>query len=103
MRILGMALILSSLVTSASAQQVWPGVPLTRLWIATTCDTWNCAAAQLIMANGDPMTFTISSGNVDHPWVVVRQIVAGSAANVSADPYQLETFDGIATATARFA
>lgn len=103
MRALGIAAVLiSSLASSAFAQQACPCVPLTKLWVATTCDTWNCAASALILANGDPMTFTVSSGNTEHPWIVVRQIVSGSGAESPDDPYQLDSFDGLAAAAARF-
>jgi hypothetical protein len=102
MRALGVALVILCLASSVVAQQACPCVPLSKLWIATTCDTWNCAASALILANGDPMTFAVSSGNVDHPWIIVRQVVAGSAAQPPDDPYQLETFDGFSAAAARF-
>jgi hypothetical protein len=103
MRLLGIALVLvSSLASSASAQQACPCVPLTKLWVATTCDTWNCAASALILANGDPMTFTVSSGSPDHPWIVVRQVVSGSFTGSADDPYQLDSFDGFDAAAARF-
>ena len=86
-----------------AAQQACPCVPLTKLWTASSCDTWNCAAAALILANGDPMTFTVSTGNTDHPWIIVKQIVSGTATDSPDEPYQLEAFDGFGAAAARFA
>lgn len=96
------ALVVISLAPAVVAQQACPCVPLTKLWVATTCDTWNCAAAALVLANGDPMTFAVSSGNGDHPWIIVHQIVAGSASEPLDDPYRLEAFDGFFAAAARF-
>ena len=85
-----------------AAQQACPCVPLTKLWTVTSCDTWNCAASALILANGDPMTFTVSTGNPDHPWIVLKQIVSGTATDSPDEPYQLDSFDGIGAAAARF-
>jgi hypothetical protein len=72
-----------------------PCVPLTHLWVVKTCDDWNCATTELMLAGGDPQVMAIPIG-LDNPrWLVLRRIAAGSAIEVSADPYEIRQFDGV--------
>jgi len=91
-----------SFALPAGAQQACPCIPLSNVWVVKSCDTWNCAAASLIMANGDPYTVSLSTGNTDHPWVIVRRIVTGTATDSSDDPYQLDAFDHATEAMSHF-
>jgi hypothetical protein len=104
MRTLRIALVcsLALLPIGAAAQQVCPCVPISHQWIVEACDSWNCAAAATILANGDPYVLTLPTGDDEHKWVVVRRIVAGSA-TVSPDaPFSIETFDDGTAAMVRF-
>jgi len=72
-----------------------PCVPLTHLWVVKTCDDWNCATTELMLAGGDPQVMAIPIG-LDNPrWLVLRRIAAGSAIEVSTDPYEIRQFDGV--------
>lgn len=87
----------------AAAQNVCPCVPLTYLWTVTTCTDWTCAATELAVANGDPATFALPIGINDHRWLVVRRMTAGTGVLPPADdPFQIETFVDMPTASARF-
>ena len=87
---------------ASGAQNLCPCVPVTHLWIADACETWNCAAAATIMSNGDKYLMTLPTNSDDFKWVVVRRVAAG-AATVSPDaPFRVEAFDGASVAMARF-
>ena len=88
---------------STQAQQVCPCVPLSHEWIVTACETWNCAASAVIMANGSADVLTMPSGSDDLKWVVLRRVVVGSAIEPADAPFKLESFTTLAEATARFA
>lgn len=89
--------------TASPAQQMCPCVPRENLWTIRTCDGFNCAMTALNTANGDPLTFSMPAGINDQRWIVLRRVVAGSYIDDGSDPYQVETFDGAAVATARLA
>jgi hypothetical protein len=88
-------------VASVNAEDVCPCVPVTKLWVTTVCDTWNCAMAALVNANGDPAVFAVPVAMKDNRWLVVKQVAAGGYVDDS--PFQVDSFDGIPAATARFA
>lgn len=99
---LALACSLALVPLPAVAQQVCPCVPITHVWTAEACDTWNCAAAATIMANGDQYVLTLPTNDDEHKWVVVRRITSGSA-TVSPDaPFTVEQFDDGNVAMARF-
>jgi hypothetical protein len=87
---------------ASGAQQACPCVPISHLWIVDGCDSWNCAAAATIMANGDKYVVALPTNADDYKWVVVRRVAAGSA-TVSPDaPFLVEAFDGASDAMARY-
>ena len=96
------AIVVFTLAPSATAQQACPCVPLTPLWTVKTCDTWNCAMAELVVANGDPFVFPVSTGTADHPWLVMRRIVAGTGVLISDDTYEVAAFDRFEGASSKF-
>lgn len=100
--ITGIAIVVFTLVPAARAQQACPCVPLTPLWTVKTCDTWDCAMAELVVANGDPYVFPVSTGDGGHPWVVMRRIVSGTGVDVPDPTYEVATFDTFDGATSRF-
>src|SRR5215212_11401032 len=85
------------LVVSAAAddQSPCPCVPLTPTWTVTACETWNCASAALIKANGDPHTFALPTASDTFKWIVVRRVVGGSSIAATNAPFLLDQFDNM--------
>jgi hypothetical protein len=102
--VLALALLLLSL--PAFAQQddddPCPCVPKEHRWTVTTCDTWECAAAQLAAANGDHNVFVVPSSSEEHRWLVLRRVVAGSVAVSPDEPFRIEQFQKMVEGSVRF-
>jgi hypothetical protein len=94
-------LLVTSLPMNAG-DNVCPCVPLSHEWIATACETWNCAQSAMILANGDPYVVALPTGNAAWKWIVLRRVVAGSYTATPDEPFGVEQFDGMAEAVARF-
>jgi len=88
--------LLFSVLVAAPLSADCPCIPLTHLWVVKTCDDWNCATTELMLAGGDPQVMAIPVG-LDNPrWLVLRRIASGSAIDVNAtDPYEIRQFDGL--------
>jgi hypothetical protein len=80
-----------------------PCFPLTHLWVVKTCSDWNCATNELMLAGGDPQVMAIPVGMADPHWLVLRRIAAGSATDVSNDPFEIRQFDGMDGAVTHYA
>jgi hypothetical protein len=93
---------LALLPVSLGAQEVCPCVPVAHQWIVEACDSWNCAAAATIMANGDKYVMAMPTNSDDYKWVIVKRVASGSATVSPNAPYAVETFDDSALAIARF-
>lgn len=84
------------------AGNVCPCTPKGYTWTVTACQTWNCAASALVLANGDPSVIALPTASHKFSWVVLRR-EAGGAVHIPDDaPFQVEQFDAIAPATARY-
>jgi hypothetical protein len=86
----------------ANGQQVCPCVPISHEWIVSACDSWNCAAAAQILANGSSDVLTMPSGSDDFKWVVLRRVASGSAIVSPDAPFKIETFAAMNDAANRF-
>lgn len=75
-----------------SADPPCPCFPHETTWIVTHCDTWNCAASAMIVANGDPYVMTMPTSSDSYRWVVVRRVASGSVVVSPDEPFELETF-----------
>jgi hypothetical protein len=84
------------------AQQVCPCVPLTHEWIVEPCNSWNCAAAATILANGDKYVIALPTNSDDFKWLILRRIVSGSAIIPADAPFRVAAFDGASEAMARY-
>ena len=71
-------------------------------WLADPCNTWNCAASALIMANGDPHVLVLPSASKQFKWVVLRRAASGSVAISPDAPFVVESFPTMAEGNARF-
>ncbi len=93
---------LLGLMIAAPLAAECPCVPITHLWIVKTCTDWYSASTELLLANGDPQVIAIPVRMDDSRWLIVRRFVSGSAIESSNDPFQIDQFDGIDGAMARF-
>jgi hypothetical protein len=85
-----------------NAQDACPCVPVTHLWTVKTCADWNCAAAELAVANGDPQVVAVPVALTDMRWLILRRMAAGAAAASGNDSFRVEQFDHMSAATERF-
>lgn len=88
--------------TAVGAQDPCPCVPVTYEWIATACDTWNCAVSAVIVANGDPHVFPLPTASSDYTWVVLRRIVGGSVIASPDAPFRVDGYSTISEATSHY-
>lgn len=91
------------IATSVYAQQACPCFPDEKIWIATACETWQCASAGLQAANGDPFVVALPTNSTSFPWIVIRRVTSGSVTVSPDNPFLMETFSNIAESSARFA
>ena len=71
--------------------------------MATPCETWNCAASALVLANGDPQTLVLPTTDGKYKWVVVKRLVTGSATISPDAPLLVDRFNTMTDGSARFA
>lgn len=76
--------------------------PIRYTWIPSACDTWNCAAAALVMANGEPNVLVLSTGHEEHPWLILRRVEEGSVYIPEEEPYVCDVFDSAGDAGTAF-
>lgn len=76
--------------------------PIRYTWIATSCETWNCAAAALVLANGDKHVIVLPTGRDDVPWVTLRRVEEGSVYVPEDEPFTCDVYSAFGDASARF-
>ncbi|HEX6087794.1 MAG TPA: hypothetical protein VF266_24900 [Thermoanaerobaculia bacterium] len=76
--------------------------PIRYTWIVTSCATWNCAAAALVMADGDKYTMALPTGREERPWLILRRVEDGSIFIPEDEPFGCEVFDTVAAASTHF-
>ena len=91
------AAVLAILLTPAVAAQTTN--PIRYTWMATSCTTWNCAAAALVLANGDKYVIVLPTGQEDRPWLILRRIEEGAIALPENEPFTCNVFDTVVDAT----
>jgi hypothetical protein len=90
------------LLSPAAAQEVCPCVPVTHAWVVTPCESWNCAAAAVVLANGDRNVMPMPTTESDFTWIVLRRVAAGSSIIVPNPPFTVSTFDSLTDAASHF-
>lgn len=85
---------------SAEAQQACPCVPLSHLWVAVGCDSWNCAASAVVLADGKDVV-PLPTTSSDFPWVVLRRVTSGVGASTPG-PFVVDGFETLNDGVARF-
>ena len=103
MRKLTIALTLTvlSFAATSGAQQACPCVPISHLWVVQACDSWNCAASAVVLANGKDVV-PLPTTSFDFPWVVLQRVTSGSAGS-SSGAFVVDGFDSISDGVARYA
>lgn len=100
MRRIVAAAVLAILLTPAASAQITK--PIRYTWMAASCTTWNCAAAALVMADGDKYVIVLPTGQEDRPWLILRRIEEGSIALPENEPFTCNVFDTVVDATSHF-
>jgi hypothetical protein len=90
------------IVAAAATAEAQTENPIRWTWIATSCETWNCATAALVLANGDPHTIALPTGNEERPWIILKRVEEGSIYVPETEPYSCEVFSNVTTAGSRF-
>ncbi len=99
-RILGLAFAVSLLLPASAGAQITK--PIRYTWMVTSCPTWNCAAAELVLASGDKGVIVLPTGQQENPWVVLRRVEEGALEVDEKEPYACETFEAVSAASAQF-
>jgi hypothetical protein len=98
--ILGVALITLCLNNFVTAQEVTN--PIHYTWIASSCETWNCAAAALVMANGEPNVIVLPTNVPDFPWVILRRVESGSIYIPETEAFGCDVYAEVNEATSNY-
>lgn len=95
-------LLLSAVLAApgVSAQEITK--PIRYTWIATSCEAWNCAAAALVLANGDKGVIVLPTNVDSRPWVILRRVEEGSIYIPDDEPFGCEVFSTVSEATSHF-
>ena len=99
-RILGIAIALALLFPASARGQITK--PIRYTWMVSSCPTWNCAAAALVMAGGDKHVIVLPTGQQENPWVVLKRVEEGALELDEKEAYSCETFDGVSSAASQF-
>lgn len=94
------AVALAAISIGVNAEQTTK--PIRYTWIATSCENWNCAAAALVLANGDKHVIVLPTGQNEVPWVILRRVEEGSLYIPDEEPFRCEVFTTSAEASAHF-
>lgn len=87
---------------AAAALEAQITKPVRWTWIATSCENWNCAAAALVLADGDKYVIALPTGNTERPWLILRRVEDGAIVIPVDEPYGCEVFANVTEAGARF-
>ncbi len=76
--------------------------PIRYTWIATSCETWDCAVTAFIQAAGDRNTIVVPTKSEKRPWLVLRRVEAGSIFIPEDEPFSCEVFQQMTDAMTRY-
>jgi hypothetical protein len=91
------AFIFAVVLTPALAAQETK--PIRYTWIATSCANWNCAAAAMILANGDKHLIVLPTGHDVRPWLILRRVEEGAIELPEGEPFTCSVHDTVVDAT----
>ena len=98
--LLGVALITLCLNNFVTAQEATN--PIHYTWIVSSCETWNCAASALVMANGEPNVLVMPTNVPELPWVILRRVEEGSLYIPETEAFGCDVYAQIADATSHY-
>jgi hypothetical protein len=81
---------------SLLADDTLRAVPNESTWFADGCETWNCAAAALVLANGDGTVVALPSPDARFKWLVLRHVNSGSFFITPENPFQVDVVSSFA-------
>jgi hypothetical protein len=96
-RLFSLAALATLLCTGIAAAQELTN-PIRYTWIVSSCEKWNCAAAALVMADGEPNVIVIPTGSEERPWLILRRVEEGSVFVPEDEPYTCDVFETVAVA-----
>ena len=99
-RLLAVAFVTLSLTASSFAADTTNTIRYT--WVVTSCETWNCAASALILANGEPSVIAVPTTDAQSPWLVLRRVEEGSVYIPETESFGCEVFGEVASATSHY-
>jgi hypothetical protein len=96
--IVALAILFPAVITSAQEFTQ----PITYTWIATSCETWDCAVTAFIQAAGDRNTIVLPTKSEKRPWLVLRRVEAGSIFIPEDEPFSCEVFQQMTDAMTHY-
>lgn len=76
--------------------------PIRFTWIASSCETWNCAAAALVLADGSKDVIVLPTGREELPWLILRRVEEGSIVIPDEEPYRCDLYESTLAAATQF-
>ena len=100
MKRIAAAAVLAILLTPAIAAQTTK--PIRYTWMAESCTSWNCAAAAMVLANGDKYVIVLPTGQEDRPWLILRRMEEGAIVPPENEPFTCNMFNTVVDATSYY-
>ncbi|HEV7920320.1 MAG TPA: hypothetical protein VGR02_05965 [Thermoanaerobaculia bacterium] len=79
-----------------------PCIPKSLVWVVEACETWNCAQAAMVNANGDPFVLSMPTADTQWKWIVMRRVVAGSATVSPDSPFLIDSYSQFSDALSQY-
>ncbi|HKO56897.1 MAG TPA: hypothetical protein VJ276_13565 [Thermoanaerobaculia bacterium] len=95
-------LLLATPIAVTADDNPCPCIPKSLVWIVDACETWNCAQAALVQANGDPFVLSMPTASTQWKWIVMRRVVAGSATVSPDSPFLIDSYSQLNDALSQF-
>lgn len=89
-------------ITVTADDNPCPCIPRSLVWVVEACETWNCAQAAVISANGDPYVLAMPTNSSQYKWIVMRRVMAGSAIVSPDAPFLVDSYKDFNTAISQY-
>jgi hypothetical protein len=101
--ILGVTLITLCLNNFVTVEAQQATNPIHYTWIVSSCETWNCAASALVMANGEPNVIVLPTNVPELPWVILRRVEEGSLYIPETEAFGCDVYAEVSEASSHYA